>query len=81
MNQTTPILVIGHVTRDLIGGEERLGGSAAYIPRVLSTRGMDVALVTSAPDDPLLKPLATNSRILLLRLPSESFITFLQLHT
>ena len=81
MNQTTPILVIGHVTRDLIGGEERLGGSAAYIARVLSTRGMDVALVTSAPDDPLLKPLATNPRIRLHLLPSESFTTFRHHHT
>jgi len=76
MSRTTPILVIGHVTRDLIGGEERLGGAAAYVARVLSARGIDVALVTRAPDDPLLKPLATDPRIQLHLLPSESFTTF-----
>ncbi len=76
MSQATPILVIGHVTRDFIGGEERLGGGAAYVARALSARGTDVALVTSAPDDPLLKPIATDPRIRLHRLPSESFTTF-----
>ena len=81
MSQTTPILVIGHVTRDLIGGEERLGGAAAYIARVVSARGMDVALVTRAPDDPLLKPLATDPCIRLHLLPSESFTTFRHHHT
>ncbi len=76
MSQSTPILVVGHVTRDLIGGEERLGGAAAYVARALSARGMDVALVTRAPDDPLLKPLSTDPRIRLHLLPSESFTTF-----
>ena len=76
MSQTTPILVIGHVTRNLIRGEERLGGAAAYVARALSTRGMDVALVTRAPDDPLLEPLANDPRIRLHLLPSESFTTF-----
>jgi hypothetical protein len=81
MSQTTPILVIGHVTRDIIGGEERLGGAAAYVARALSARGMDVALVTRSPDDPLLKPLATDPRIRLHLLPSESFTTFRHYHT
>ena len=76
MSQITPILVIGHVTRDLIGGEERLGGAAAYVSRALSARGMDVVLVTRAPDDPLLKPLATDPCIRLHLLPAESFTTF-----
>ncbi|MEE8583232.1 MAG: DUF4202 family protein [Acidobacteriota bacterium] len=67
--------MIGHVTRDLIGGEERLGGGAAYVARALSACGMDVALVTSAPDDRLLQPIATDPRIRLHRLPSESFTT------
>ncbi len=76
MSQTAPILVIGHVTRDLIGDQEHLGGAAAYVARTLSACGMDVALVTRAPDDPLLKPLATDPRIRLHRLASESFTTF-----
>jgi len=81
MSQSTPILVIGHVTRDLIGGEERLGGGAAYVARALSARGMDAALVTRAPDDPLLRPLLTDPRIRLHLLPSESFTTFRHHHT
>jgi len=76
MSRSTPILVIGHVTRDLIGGEERLGGAAAYVARALSAREMDVALVTRAPDDLLLKSLSTDPRIRLHLLPSESFTTF-----
>ncbi len=76
MSRTRPILVIGHVTRDLIGGEERLGGAAAFVARALSARGRQVALVTRAPEDPLLEPLATDPRIRLHLLPSESFTTF-----
>ncbi len=71
-----PILVIGHVTRDLIGGEERLGGAAAYVALALSARGKSVDLVTRAPQDPLLEPLADEPRIRLHRLPSESITTF-----
>ena len=70
------VLVVGHVTRDLIESEARLGGAAAYVAKALSACGMDVALVTRAPDDPLLKPLATNPRIRLHLLPAESFTTF-----
>ncbi len=71
-----PILVIGHVTRDLIGGEERLGGAAAYVALAQSARGRRVDLVTRAPEDPLLEPLADDPRIRLHLLPSESFTTF-----
>ncbi len=76
MSQTAPILVIGHVTRDLIGDQERLGGAAAYVARTLSACGMNVALVTRAPHGPLLKQLSTDSRISLHLLPAESFTTF-----
>lgn len=76
MSRTAPILVIGNVTRDVIGDQESLGGSAAYVSRTLSARGMDVALVTRAPDDSLLKALSTDPRIRLHLLPAESFTTF-----
>lgn len=76
MSQTAPILVIGHVTRDLIGDQEGLGGAAAYVARTLSACGMEVALLTRAPDGPLLKQLWTDSRISLHLLPAESFTTF-----
>ncbi len=81
MSQTTPILVIGHVTRDLIDGEERLGGAAAFVARALSACGLEVALVTCAPDEPLLNPLATDPRIRLHLLPSKLFTTFHHHHT
>ena len=76
MSHTAPILVIGHVTRDLIGDQERLGGAATYVARTLSACGMDVALVTRAPHGPLLKELSTDSRISLHLLPAKSFTTF-----
>ncbi len=76
MSQTAPILVIGHVTRDLIGDQECLGGAAAYVACALSACGLDVALVTRAPHSPLLKQLSTDSRINLHLLPAEAFTTF-----
>ena len=76
MSRSTPILVIGHVTRDVIGGQGRLGGAAAYVARALSAREMDVALVTRAPDERRLQALSTDPRSRLHLLPSESFTTF-----
>ena len=76
MNRTAPILVIGNVTRDIVGDGERLGGSAAFIARVLGSFKMNVALVTRAPNDPLLKPLVASPHIRLHLLPSQSFTTF-----
>ena len=76
MSGTVPILVIGHVTRDLIDGEARLGGAATFVARALSTQGKAVALATRAPDDPLLEPLVTDPCIRLHRLPTESFTVF-----
>lgn len=75
-SSSSPILVVGHVTRDLIGGEKRLGGAAAYVARALSARGLEVALVTRAPDDPLLLPLSSDPRIRLHRLASDTITTF-----
>ncbi|MBI5507685.1 MAG: carbohydrate kinase [Deltaproteobacteria bacterium] len=52
------ILIVGHVTRDLVRGEERLGGAAAFAARAAVIFGMRSALVTAAPEGmPLLKPL------------------------
>ncbi len=70
------ILVVGHVTRDLIESEARLGGAAAYVARALSACGMDVSLVTRAPNDPLLEPLLSDSRIHLHLLASDTMTTF-----
>jgi len=32
----SPVLIVGHVTQDLIDGQVRLGGAAAYIALALS---------------------------------------------
>jgi sugar/nucleoside kinase (ribokinase family) len=72
----SPVLVIGHVTKDLIDGRIRLGGAAAYIAQALSACGKNVALVTRAPNEPLLESLSLDSRIHLHRLPSDTITTF-----
>jgi len=69
-------LVIGHITQDLIDGQVRLGGAAAYIALALSACGQDVALVTRTPEVPLLEPLSSNPRIHLHRLASNTITTF-----
>lgn len=52
------LLVVGHVTRDLFGGDIRLGGSASFAARAAATLGIRTALVTAAPADfALLEPL------------------------
>lgn len=61
---SSDLLVVGHVTRDLIGGRERLGGAAAYAARAASEQGLVVDLVTSAPSDfALLDPLLADPRV------------------
>jgi len=72
----SPVLIVGHVTQDLIDGQVRLGGAAAYIALALSACGQDVALVTRAPNEPLLQPLSSNPRIHLHRLASDTITTF-----
>jgi sugar/nucleoside kinase (ribokinase family) len=52
------LLVLGHVTRDEVGRELRLGGAASYAALAAARLGFDTAVVTVAPpDDPLLAPL------------------------
>jgi sugar/nucleoside kinase (ribokinase family) len=72
----SPVLVVGHVTHDLINDQVRLGGAAAYIAQALSACGQEVALVTRAPNEPLLQPLSSNPRIHLHRLASDTITTF-----
>jgi sugar/nucleoside kinase (ribokinase family) len=44
-------LVVGHVTRDLVGEEARDGGTATYAAAVASRFGLRAAILTSAADD------------------------------
>ncbi len=45
------LLAVGHVTRDLLGGQELLGGSVAYGALAAARLGWDVAVLTSASHD------------------------------
>lgn len=71
------VAVLGHVTRDLIGGETRLGGAASYAARVASALGCRTTVVTTAPPgDALLKPLVDDANIELHVQPSPVMTTF-----
>ncbi|HEY5449176.1 MAG TPA: PfkB family carbohydrate kinase [Polyangia bacterium] len=71
------LLVVGHVTRDEIAGDVRLGGAASYAALAAACLGYDTALVTVAPpDDPLLEPLRRAPRLALHCVPSDVMTTF-----
>jgi 1D-myo-inositol 3-kinase len=79
---TTPeLLVLGHVTRDLIGPHKRLGGAGAFSSRAGACLGARVALVTGAPKYfPLLRPILHDPSIELVRVPCSRETTFSQDH-
>jgi len=71
------LLVLGHVTRDEIGGEVRLGGAASYAALAAARLGAATTLVTVAPpDDPLLEPLRHAPGLTLHCVPSAVMSTF-----
>jgi sugar/nucleoside kinase (ribokinase family) len=68
-------LVIGHVTKDLVGSSYRLGGTAAYAALTARRLGRRVAVVTSAgPDIPLSRLLGGIDVICLPSLVTTTFI-------
>jgi sugar/nucleoside kinase (ribokinase family) len=71
------LLVLGHVTRDEIEGEVRLGGAAGFAARAGVMLGLQTALVTAAPaDSPLLAGLRALPALSLVVVPSEAITTF-----
>jgi 1D-myo-inositol 3-kinase len=71
------LLILGHVTRDLIRGDTRLGGSASFAARVAATLGIETALVTVAPEDfALMAPLRTLPRLSIHLVPSTTVTEF-----
>jgi sugar/nucleoside kinase (ribokinase family) len=71
------LLVVGHVTRDFIRGETRLGGAASFSARVAATLGIETALVTAAPADfSLMEPLRALPRLSIHVVPSPEVTTF-----
>ena len=61
-------LVVGHVTHDLVDGETRDGGTAAYAAAVAARLGLEAAILTSAADDYVAS--ATLSSVALHRVPA-----------
>lgn len=77
MTSRPELLVVGHVTRDYIRGETRLGGAASFAARVAATLGIETALVTAAPPDfSLMAPLRTLPRLAIHVVPSPEVTTF-----
>lgn len=77
MTPLPELLVVGHVTRDFIRGETRLGGAASFSARVATTLGIQTALVTAAPPDfSLLAPLRMLPRLSIHMVPSPEVTTF-----
>lgn len=71
------LLIVGHVTRDFIGDDTRLGGSASFAARVAATLGIETALVTVAPPEfSLLAPLRSLPGLGLHVVPSATVTEF-----
>jgi 1D-myo-inositol 3-kinase len=52
MSEAPDLLLVGHVTRDLLpGGDWRLGGTVTYAAATAARLGLRPAVVTSGPDD------------------------------
>jgi 1D-myo-inositol 3-kinase len=71
------LLVVGHVTRDEIDGDVRLGGAASYAALAAAYLGYETAVVTVAPpDDPLLEPLRRAAHLTVRCAASDAMTTF-----
>src|SRR6476469_8422237 len=77
MTPLPELLIVGHVTRDFIRGETRLGGAASFSSRVAAALGIQTALVTSAPADfALMAPLKALPQLSIHVVPSAEATTF-----
>ena len=71
------LLVLGHVTRDIVGDQVRLGGAASYACRAAATFAVPTGLVTVAPaDDVLLRPLRAIAGVVIHRIDAPEATTF-----
>jgi len=70
------LLVIGHLTKDLINGKTILGGAASFAAKAASILGYRVNLLTTASQSPLLDSLNKDPNIFLSRQPSSEMTTF-----
>lgn len=71
------VLLIGYVTRDIMGSRSHLGGTVAFAAQAASCLGIRSAMVTSAPQNfPLLDPLREDANIALYEVPTAQETTF-----
>ena len=71
------LVVLGHVTRDLVRGEERLGGAAAFAALAAASFGLKSGLVTAGPPDlPLFAPLFQSPNLTVVMKPCHEPTTF-----
>lgn len=75
---TVDYLVIGHLTRDLVPGGERLGGTVTYAGLMARALGLRVGIITSWGADMPIGPL---SEIPIVNLPAEHTTTFENIST
>lgn len=75
---TVDYLVIGHLTRDLVPGGERLGGTVTYASLMARALGLRVGIITSWGAD---MPIGTLSEIPIVNLPAEHTTTFENIST
>lgn len=77
-DQAAPdVLLIGHVTRDLIGRRSALGGTVAFAAQAASCLGVRCAVVTAAPKAfGLLAPLRVDPAIEMVEVPTHRETTF-----
>jgi sugar/nucleoside kinase (ribokinase family) len=77
--QPLDYLVIGHVTRDLVGSSFALGGTAVYAARTAQALGCQVGVVTSA--DPCLDLSEALNDVLIARRLAQTSTTFENIYT
>jgi sugar/nucleoside kinase (ribokinase family) len=71
------VLLIGYVTRDIIGSRSALGGTVAFAAQAASCLGVRCAMVTTAPSHfALLEPLRSDPKISLVEVATEQETTF-----
>lgn len=77
VHDTMELVVVGHVTRDLINHEERLGGPASFASLAAAALNIRTGVLTACPSDfSLLAPMLASPFIHLCQVPSPGVTTF-----
>jgi len=80
MSSTIDVLLIGHMTADIVPGGRILGGTVSYAAPTYSSFGHQVGILTSARyDEPLLKHLLPHGKLQVI--PAENSLTYENVYT